>query len=285
MLESAVNHPQFITCLPSMPLRRFISHYWLSLHNPDTTHVVWPDGAVDIVLQQCSASVHSWLYGTSTRHCLVALQQGSHYLGIRFQPGQSRHFITAAVDDLTDRCEPLQGLLAFSLEDVLESLASPVLFVKLDAIFEAHVARLQPEAGKIDQAIALIQASGGTCTMNEPLAAFGKSRRQFERVFLATVGVSPKLFSSITRFRRAARLVKQSSPLLSLSDVAYQSGYSDQSHMSHEFRRMSQLSPALLARSRVAFLQDLAALGTENGDFQSTPFEEQSHENLVWRNH
>ena len=71
-----------------------------------------------------------------------------------------------------------------------------------------------------------------------------------------TVGVSPKFFCSITRFRHAARLLQRASA--SLAGVAFESGYSDQSHMSHEFKRLADSSPAAYARGDVAFLQDVS---------------------------
>jgi hypothetical protein len=39
-----------------MPLSGFISHYWLSLGNTDSTHTVFPDGAVGLVIKVCGNS-------------------------------------------------------------------------------------------------------------------------------------------------------------------------------------------------------------------------------------
>lgn len=250
-----MNVPVISAC-PSRPLRRFISHYWLSLDNTDSTHTVLPDGAIDIVIEYRGSSVQSLAYGTSTSSAVVALEKSSHYLGIRFKPGQGRHFIKAAAKELTDHCEPTEGLLSFSLGGVLDAVASPRVFARLDAILENHAAILQPAPAGVDEVIAMIENGHGTVAVEEAAAAFGKSRRQLERVFLETVGISPKLFSAIVRFRHAATLVQRST---SLAAVAFEAGYFDQSHMSHEFRRLAGVSPAMLARGNVAFLQDPVA--------------------------
>lgn len=248
---------------PSTPLRDFVSHYWLSQDNPDLTHTVLPDGSVDLVVEVSASSAASMVYGTTTMRTDIRLEQGSHYLGIRFKPGQSRHFFSAAPHELTDACEPAQGLLLFGLDDVPQKIADYDVFARLDEILERHVARRQPARAGIDGVIALIEAAHGSVRIDEAAALFDKSRRQFERVFLESVGVSAKFFAQISRFRHASILIAHSSA--ALADIAAESGYSDQSHMTHEFRRLANMSPAAYARSDVVFLQDPPAPSPENG--------------------
>ena len=270
-MASAAVTSRFVTAPPSRPLRAFISHYWLSLDNRDATHTVLPDGTVDLVVSRFPASARSWVYGSATSRIGLALEQRCHYLGVRFKPGQSRHFIDAAADELTDRCEPAEGLLLFPFDGVPESVVNEDIFACLNTLFEHHLAGREPAPSGIDRVVALIEATHGTTRIDEAAASFGKSRRQFERVFLETVGVSAKFFSSVTRFRRAAALMQR--PFVSLADIAFESGYSDQSHMSHEFRRLANVSPATYARSRVAFLQDQPPPSSENGPFPTTLLE------------
>ncbi len=247
--------PKLIAVLPSQLLRGFISHYWMSLDNLDTAYSILPDGAVDLVINQSARSTQIWAYGTSTSKSVVALEQQTHYLGIRFKPGKSRHFIRAAANELTDRCEPAEGLLSFCLESVLENIVNSDTPNQLNTVLESHIAKRQPVSAKIDDVVAFIEATHGATRIDETAATFGISRRQLERTFLKTVGVSPKLFCSITRFSHAGSLIQRAST--SLADVALKSGYSDQSHMNHEFRRLASLSPAMYTRGDVAFLQDV----------------------------
>ncbi len=248
-------YPKLIAVLPSPLLRGFISHYWIALDNSDTTYSILPDGAVDLVISQSGTSMQSWAYGTTTSKSVVALDQHAHYLGICFKPGQSRHFMKAAANELTDRCESAKGLLSFSLDSVLERVVNLDTLNQLNSMLESHIAKRQPDSARIDDVVAFIEATHGITRIDDTATIFGISRRQLERTFLETVGVSPKLFCSITRFRHAARLIRRASA--SLADVAFESGYLDQSHMSHEFRRLTNLSPAIYARGDVAFLQDM----------------------------
>jgi len=255
MSAVAIN-PKYAIFFPAVSLRAYVSHYWLSLDNPDMSYMALPDGAVDLVIQVGAAGAESRIYGTTTARTDMLLNQHSHYLGIRFKPGQSRHFITAAAHELTNGYELSQGLLRFSLEGVFKEVAGANVVNYLERLLDNHLTKWQPARHRIDDIISLMETNYGTVSISEAVASFGKSRRQFERVFLQTVGVSPKLFSLIMRFRQATSLMLPSAGV-SLANVAAETGYVDQSHMSHEFKRLTNMSPAQFAREHVAFLQDL----------------------------
>lgn len=255
-MNTAINKPQFLSAAPSILLSNFVNHYWLSLNNIDLTHVVLPDGAVDIVINLTSASAHSLVYGTVTTATEIALKQNSHYLGIGFKPGQSRHFIKVAAYELTHSCAPVDQLLSFSLKNIPENITHRNIFAQLDQLLIKHLSKQSPTRSRIDEVIKFIETTHGSGNMDEATSIFGRSQRQLERVFLETVGVSAKSFSSITRFHHATTLLSER--LLSLADIAIDAGYSDQSHMTHEFSRIAKISPARLACRNVVFLQDRA---------------------------
>ena len=245
---------RYVTYSPSARLREFVSHYWLSLDNPDVTYTALPDGAVDLVVHVDGRTARSWVYGTTTLPTDISLQQHSHYLGIRFRPGQSRHFINAMAHELTDRHEAANHVLRFSLDEVPERLGSGDVTAALDRHLENHLAKWQPTRNRIDDVIDYIECFHGARKVSDAAAVFGRSRRQFERVFLETVGVSAKFFSRIMRVCHAAALIAASSRR-SLAEVAAHTGYADQSHMNHDFRELTRISPGRLGHD-VAFLQD-----------------------------
>jgi AraC-like DNA-binding protein len=248
-----MNQPTRVV-LPSPRLRGFISHYWISLDNSDESCVVVPDASVDLVINQSRTSTQLYLYGTSTIATTLALEKGAHYFGVCFRPGKSRHFVKAAAKEFTDRCEDAKHLLSLSLDG--DSAIGSDTISQLNAIFENHVHRLNPTSALVDRIIESITHSQGAVRVDELATRFNLSRRHLERLFLETVGVSPKFFTTLCRFKRACKLIRRASD--SLTTVALESGYSDQSHMTQEFRRIAQISPAFYQRSNVAFLQDAA---------------------------
>lgn len=75
----------------------------------------------------------------------------------------------------------------------------------------------------------------------EPLARrHGVSRRQLERDFHHWLGVSPRTYSRLVRFQRAARALSDGVPV---AHVAADQGYADQAHMTRAFREMAGVTP------------------------------------------
>lgn len=66
--------------------------------------------------------------------------------------------------------------------------------------------------------------------------------KQFNRVFLDYVGATPKDFARIVRMQRALFKI-QRDPSLSFAQLAYEAGFSDQSHMIKEFKLFSGYTP------------------------------------------
>jgi AraC-like DNA-binding protein len=66
------------------------------------------------------------------------------------------------------------------------------------------------------------------------------SDRQFERKFKEFAGFSPKTYSRIIRFQAA---LKEYGSNKSLTDIAYDCGYYDQSHFINDFREFTGYSP------------------------------------------
>lgn len=69
------------------------------------------------------------------------------------------------------------------------------------------------------------------------------SQRQFERKFKQLVGFSPKSFSRIVRFKATIDNYRANNK--TLTEIAYDFGYYDQSHFIEEFKQFSGYSPKL----------------------------------------
>ena len=79
--------------------------------------------------------------------------------------------------------------------------------------------------------------------------------KQFKRIFAEYVGLNPKDFIQITRFRKAFNIL-QSTPQISISKVAYDCGYYDKSHLIKEFKMFTGYTPTQLL--------DICDIYTEN---------------------
>lgn len=86
-----------------------------------------------------------------------------------------------------------------------------------------------------------IKSHQGNINIDELSSLYNLSQRQFERKFKSLTGFTPKAFASIIRFEECinhACLYKQS-----LTELAFDSGYYDQSHMIRDFKKFTGKSP------------------------------------------
>lgn len=247
--------------LPAIPLRAYISHYWLSLDNTDDTYSIWPDGTIDVVVTVGATDLRTEIFGSTTSRADLPLAIGSHYLGIRFRPGQSRHFLDIPASALTDCVQPVDGAFFLDASEVAELISMNGLFARLDTILLGHLRRRPPHHSQMDDVIRHIETTRGSLRISQLVDMYGRSSRQFERQFLAVVGLPAKLFAEINRFQHAATLLAHTT--LPLAQIASELGYADQSHLTHEFSRFSEMPPSRL-RQHVAFLQDAVHLTNHN---------------------
>ena len=86
--------------------------------------------------------------------------------------------------------------------------------------------------------------------------ATGASERTLERLFAERVGLSPKAFGRVARFRRAIERL-QHPPGGPYARIALQVGYADQAHFIREFKAFAGVTPAAFARewAAVGFVQ------------------------------
>lgn len=254
---------------PAPVLARFVDRYWLCANNRDRAHLVLPDGCIDLVLEWSAASGWRGLaYGSTTRPTVVPCVPGHHYLGLRFKPAQSRHFLATCASELTDRCEDARHLLrrhplaavaegAGEFPDAEAAYRAYAAFAAFDRWLLTLLRHREPEPpNAAELMVRHIEAAHGALRIDTLAQQLGKSPRQLQRLFLEQVGVSAKFFACVVRVQHAQALIA-TSPVTGLADIAAQTGYADQAHMTRDFARLAGSSPA--GQAHVAFLQDAPA--------------------------
>ena len=144
-------------------------------------------------------------------------------------------------------------------------------------IFEHPIARLQSalagliQANKIDEALALVKQyfldarskiaidsmlfkagvamrkANGTIPVSQVAAAAHATVRTLERTFKQSSGYTVKDVSGLMRFEQVRNQLWLH-PDSNLAGIAHELGYTDQSHLSREFKRYSGTTPAAFAR-------------------------------------
>ncbi|KAA5805535.1 AraC family transcriptional regulator [Alkalicaulis satelles] len=197
---------------------------------------VFPDGCRDVlIIRQPGERVRVELTRLDLRPRHVALPAGVRLTGYRLRPGAG----------LSER--------------VLKAVsASPG-----DA--EAILHNEAPAPGELDEIIHALTAPGAT--PGSVARELGVSARSVQRRLRALHLPPPDYWRLLARARHAASCLKT----MALSDAAFESGFSDQAHMTREFVRWFGVTPARARRH--ALVLDLLcqpALGNWTGEQIST---------------
>lgn len=242
---------------PAPQLAQYIETYWFSsIDGTNATPVadcpmrILPDGCVDLLFNLSECGSHGLkpfaphIVGTMTAWQDVGLDIAM--MGIRFRPCAIAAFTRVPVYEFTDRrteADLFESLFDDLGGDELQELASDRERV---VYLDRYLTRKLNDAYDIDRRVAMattrILHTRGMVPIDRLMQDVCLCQRQFERKFKSIVGITPKMFSSITRFAHTRNYLAQH-PEQSLFQAAMACGYYDHSHLVRDFKRFSGALP------------------------------------------
>ena len=164
-------------------------------------------------------------------------------VGAQLMPGASHFLLGVPAVELAEAHNSLDDLWGSAARDARERLAAaPSLKRRLDLFESILASRLPAECAPhpiVFRALPVVARQG---RLREVVEASGYSHRHFVALFRQEVGVSPKVYHRLQRFQRALLRIA-AAPATSLSSLALDAGYSDQSHFNRDFRAFAGLAP------------------------------------------
>ena len=164
------------------------------------------------------------------------------FLSVRFCAGQLRHLIRAPFLEVQNRLLPISDLWPHGAATVEERIDEANGFSERVALLESFLA-LQlkvPDKPLLDQLISTLYYAP-SLRVERLAAAVGWSRRNLDRRFRETFGLSPKSFARIARLQKVARNLALSRQGR-LVDFVLEAGFFDQSHFYHDLFDLTGLS-------------------------------------------
>jgi methylphosphotriester-DNA--protein-cysteine methyltransferase len=174
------------------------------------------------------------------------LEASAPYFGVRFRPGRASLFVRENISNLTDTQLAVGNFLGLSAEEVLADETFDRRRSRLESSLLATLSRSDERSTDVvTHAISEINFSNGDVRVRDLAATCNLSERQLERLFIERVGLTPKLYARIQRFRSVLNHLEdpadQGRP--KLADVAALYGYADQSHLARDFRNFAHQLP------------------------------------------
>lgn len=188
-----------------------------------------------------------YLYGQASRASGISVSGKFDAMGVCLHPTAIKRLFGIAADSITDSCLPVQELIGSSFRNITEKLVKARGNQDRASILHSFLENLQLESGvREDQvtetAVDEIVASAGWIKLPDLQKRLHITERSLERRFRDHVGLSPNMFARICRFQDTMRLL-HNTEYTKLSDIAYDSGYADQSHFIRTFRAFAGCSP------------------------------------------
>jgi AraC-like DNA-binding protein len=220
---------------------RHLPHGFLEL-------VVTPGGCFyfvkDGTRQRCAPAAFA---GLQTRPTFIeASSRRSCVLGVRLHPAGAYAVIGRRLPEtsgqlvaLGDLVGPAASELAGRCADARDAEARLRCAARW---ISGRIAQSPGADPRIGWAAARIEESHGLVAIGRLQEETGLPRKRFIVTFCEQVGLRPKLYARLVRFRRALRLLHEGGT--SLAEIALAAGYYDQPHMNRDFRELGGIAPA-----------------------------------------
>lgn len=217
-----------------------------------------PDGCVDLAFGVGPTDVLVTMGGTVLTAKGWDFSGEREWVGCRFRPGEAVLPAGICPADLVDadiELDPADcdGRLVDALYQASD--ASARMDVLTHALLSHEAARgFSTHAGSrsvraLERYVReQILAAGGAASVAALAKEAGVSTRYLRRVFVEVHGISPKQFSRFVRFQRAMGLIAREDDAAQAQALALSCGYSDQSHLVHEFDELAGVAPGKLRR-------------------------------------
>lgn len=257
---------------PHPKLARFVKLLWVFQAEdlePRAPERVVPDGIVEAVIHfgdpfltlygdgSVERQPTSFLISQTCRFIDLQPTGKSGFVAVHFYPWGAHHFFDLPVREFADQTIPADlvwGTGAAELEERV-SLAGDNK-QRIEIVQRFLLRQLERHHGQeVDRLVRFVWQRRGRFAIAPMAHELGVSERRLERLFNSSVGTTPKRFARITRFLDSCRVLRYND-FETLTEVAYQGGYYDQSHFIKEFRDFAGVTPAaFVADSSISFFE------------------------------
>ncbi len=237
---------------PCIELAPFIHTFWELKGGEDDRQ--WernfPDGCAGLVInlgETCRTDNgavsmdhgKTYVVGAMTSFKESFIDVNTHLVGVCLKPATFSNFYSyAPQNELTNSTIEFDKSHSFDLGKIIQHPTNYLNQFFSDRVRNTNT-QLQP-------VIEDIHHSNGRFSIYEIAKRNYTTVRQLERKFKTYIGITPKEYSNIVRFQNALSIIKNAVNERSLTDIAFECGFYDHSHLTNEVKRNTGLAPSQL---------------------------------------
>lgn len=247
----------------SQGLQEHIAYFWTlesSTEEAGITYRFIPDGNVDWIFHLSDPwtyrfpfsgnqemRVQSHLFGQIKNYLDLTLPEGKLFLfGVNFHPWAAKNIWNINLNEVTDNSLALKDVpipdLCFLEEEILESDG---IAKQIQAV-ETFVRNRLSSSNK--QSLAPIVQNISKNPLTFSLSDYSIKKRRIEQRFKSEIGISAKHFQRTIRVNKIIQRLIQF-PEISLTQLAYEFNFYDQSHFILDFKKFTGCTPSKFLKS------------------------------------
>lgn len=244
---------------PAAPICQFVECFWWSERSEPQTHCehILPSGRVQLVFAlhdhpivfrpRAASDWMAWrgsvVHGPQWGHYIAGPKPCGAVMGVSFRPGCAAAVLGIPMSELANQHVSLCALWGKRGDELRERLRAAIAPQAAFRILETTLnARIQTPLlvhPAVARALACSRLSPRISAIQREA---GCSPRHFIALFTSSVGVTPKHYYRIQRFNFVTQRLASNADIM-LADLALSVGYSDQAHLTREFREFAGVTP------------------------------------------
>ncbi len=235
---------------PHPGLADYIDAYWISegVEKQCVKGIILPDNCIDLIFNLGEKyETHNgaltmypektYLVGTMTTFKESIMHASNKLVGVRFKPSAFSSFYSfASLNEIKDTTIEFEQTLSPDIHKIQKH--------SISYLNEFFLKGLTKRTHNLFKTVRDIEIANGLISMHILAKQNSMTIRQLERNFKKHIGISPKEFANIVRFKTALSKIKHNRNQQSLLDIAYECGYYDHAHLSNEIKRYAGIVPS-----------------------------------------
>ncbi|KRE39724.1 AraC family transcriptional regulator [Paenibacillus sp. Soil522] len=215
-----------------------------SVGSPD--FVAIPDGHVDMLFSCDASQPDIQVYGSVLSRHTITLKRNTVYFGVRFLSLHVTGRSKIDMKDLISQSCPLSDFILMTNKSV-EPILTAATFSEKTRLFKeilGEVLTIQQDSRLVRFALNQMIMAKGNMSVKDLATETAYSERYLRKQFEHFVGLSPKVFSQITRFQHALNgLIENPQSTAIWDSISENAFYYDQPHFINEFKKFYQETP------------------------------------------
>jgi len=249
--------------IPCSSLVPYVKCYFIYQSNSNAafSDTVLPSGCMEIIFNLGNGNWHQLtadgyvatppveLWGQLSKPLAIKSTGQNIMLGIRFYPHAAAFFVNDKIDIFNNQVVDFTKVGGNNIQTLHNKLLDTLTWEARLQMIETFLLQTFCNTRKKVSKIAVVndvmhelKQDDFFDNIDNVPNRYGITSRYLQKLFLQYTGLTPKLYSKINRFQNSLKLLNNRDA--SLTSIAYDCGYFDQSHFIREFKSFTGCTPS-----------------------------------------